>query len=323
MTPRKPVPGKRKSESGRGGSGAGGIRGVGAGGRMRRSRIELRGHAPLVFGRQDLPPLRSTTVIDLTDLEFASPLDIAALASLISTAPAEAMIELVPPASEPVANYLLRMELPAVLGDRVLIKPPFASEWPRDETPALIELAHIRRSTDLEIISARVWDRLTQHMPTDTCVNLFKIIGELVDNAATHGASPSGTFLAAQYYTGRTSGMPEGFWIAVADAGVGVRAHLAQNPRHRDLDDVHAIQAAVQPRVTGTDDVKRGWGLVSVRQEAGREAAGRLIIRSGTGEGWFFLGPDGTSTARYRVRELPVKGTWILALAGRPQATDG
>lgn len=293
------------------------------GGGRRPTRIALRGHAPLVFGRVDLPRLRSATVIDLTDLEFASPLDLAALASLISTAPATARIELIPPASEAVANYLLRMDLPAVLGDRIAVEPPFAAEWPRDETPALIELAHLRHAADVEAISARVWDRLTKHMPADACANLFKIIGELVDNAATHGASPSGTFLAAQYYTGRTSRMPEGFWIAVADAGVGVRAHLAQNPRHRDLDDIRAIQAAVQPRVTGTGDAQRGWGLVSVRQEAGREAPGRLIIRSGTGEGWFFLGPDGTSTAPYRARDRPVHGTWILALAGRRVAADG
>ena len=29
-----------------------------------------------------------------------------------------------------------------------------------------------------------------------------------------------------------------------------------------------------------------------------------------------FVGPDGTRTARYRVHESPVAGTWILALAG-------
>lgn len=288
-----------------------------SGARQRRTRLELSGHAPLVFGRHDLQPVQSATVIDLTDLAFASPLELAGLASLISAAPESATIELIPPASEAVANYLLRMDLPKVLGDRISVEPPFAPEWPRDETPALIELARLQHAADVEAISARVWDRLANHLPTETCINLFKIIGELVDNAATHGTSPSGTFLAAQYYTGRTSGMPEGFWIAVADAGIGIRAHLAQNPQHRHLDDVHAIQAAVQPRVTGTGDAQRGWGLVSVRQEAGREAPGRLIIRSGKGEGWFFLGPDGTRTARYRVHDRPVFGTWIFALAGR------
>jgi hypothetical protein len=283
---------------------------------MTQTRLTMAGHAPMLFDRLDLRPLGAATVIDLSDLVFASPLDLVGLASLISAAPVEATIQIIPPTSDPVANYLLRMDLPAVVGDRVAVEPPFGPEWPRDEAPALIELTHLQHAADVEAISTRVWDRLARHLPGETCINLFKIIGELVDNAATHGESPSGTFLAAQYYSGRTSGMPEGFWIAVSDAGIGVRAHLAQNPRHRHLDDVRAIQAAVQPRVSGTSDVQRGWGLVSVRREAGREAAGRLIIRSGKGEGWFFVGPDGTSTARYRVHDRPVAGTWILALAG-------
>lgn len=286
----------------------------------KHTRLTLAGHAPLVFGRHDVGALAADTVIDLSDLAFASPLDLVGLASLITAAPVETTIRLIPPSSEPVANYLLRMDMPAVLNGRVVVEPPFAPEWARDETPALIELTRLRHAADVEAISARVWDRLTRHLPGETCINLFKIIGELVDNAASHGESPSGTFLAAQYYSGRTSGMPEGFWIAVADAGIGVRAHLAQNPRHRHLDDVRAIQAAVQPRVSGTADAQRGWGLVSVRREAGREAAGRVVIRSGKGEGWFFVGPDGTRTARYRVHERPVTGTWILALAGsRPE----
>lgn len=64
--------------------------------------------------------LAADTVIDLSDLAFASPLDLVGLASLITAAPVETTIRLIPPTSEPVANYLLRMDLPAVLNGRVV-----------------------------------------------------------------------------------------------------------------------------------------------------------------------------------------------------------
>jgi len=284
--------------------------------KSRPVHLTLAGRAPLVLGREMLPETRGDIVIDLSGLEFVSPLDIAGLASYVAASPIQRQIRLTPPTSPMVANYLLRMELPAAFDGRVLVDPPFEPEWERDETPALIELTRLRTAADLEPLITRVWARVGAQLPAATCVNVFKIVGELVDNAVTHGQSEAGTYLAAQYYSGKTSGMPEGFWIGVADAGIGIRAHLSKNPRHRGLDDARAIQAAARPRVTGTKDAHRGWGLVSVRQAAGEEAPGWVSIVSGRGEGRFFVGPDGTRTAHYWTRMRPIRGTWALALAG-------
>jgi hypothetical protein len=249
-------------------------------------------------------------------LAFATPLDLVAMASLLTTASDRAGVTLIPPVDAGVSNYLQRMDLPASIDGRVVVSPAFAPETPRDETPSLIELTRVRRTQDVQPIIDRLMPKLATVLPEVSCRDVFRIISELLENAATHGQSAVGSFIAAQYYSGATSGMPPGFWIGVADAGVGFRAHMARKAEYRDLDSIDAIRIASQPGVSSSDDPSRGLGLASVRRAAGHEARGVVIIRSGDGEGRFFVGPHG-ATARYR--PLPkIQGTWVLALAGTP-----
>jgi hypothetical protein len=255
-------------------------------------------------------------VIDLTALEFATPLDLVALACLVGSAREGTQVRIHPPRAPLVANYLLRMDLPNAFAANVQVVPAFAPETPRDETPGLIELTCVRAADDLESINTRLFARLESALSEEALRAVIKIIAELLDNARTHGGSAMGTYLAAQYYTGATSGMPPGFWIAVGDAGVGVRESLALNPAHQDLDDTAAIRVASQPGVSGLTDTARGLGLLDVRTNAGRLAPGQVITLSGRGEGHFFVGPAG-ATARYRTRPTKITGTWTLALAGR------
>ena len=276
----------------------------------------MAGAGPLLDPTLNLRRISGPCVVDLSRLSFATPLDLVALACLLNTSGDDAGVTLIPPVDVQVSNYLQRMELAASFDGRVLVSPSFVPETPRDETPSLIELTRVRGLSDVQPIVDKLMPKLATVLSRVACGHVFQIISELLENAATHGDSAVGTFIAAQYYTGATSGMPPGFWIGVADAGVGFRAHMARNSEYRDVDSVDAIRIASQRGVSSSSDPSRGLGLASVRRAAGHEGRGIVMIRSGDGEGRFFVGPQG-ATARYR--PLPkIQGTWILALAGTP-----
>lgn len=277
--------------------------------------LTLSGRAPILRSTAGLGTISGPSLIDLRDLAFATPLDLVALASLISSAPPESRIRVRPPADPLVSNYLRRMDLLPAIASKVTFDPDFSPETLREKTPGLIELTHVASAAEVEAVNVRLFAQLEQVLPYPSHRAVFEIIAELLENATSHGISPSGAYLAAQFYTGRTSGMPRGFWIAVADAGIGVRAHLAQNATFRHLDDAEAIRVASQLGVSGTNDAGRGLGLKDIRARAGRSSAGQVVTLSGRGEGRFFVGPHG-ATARYRTRSTAICGTWTLALAG-------
>jgi len=278
--------------------------------------IVLGGRAPLLAGNPVPWPLKADTTFDLGDLSFVTPFDLVSLAVLAGAAREDLHLRVVPPVDTQVCAYLQRMDLFTVLGRRIRVEPDLPEERPREADRALIELHRLEHPDEIDDLSKEFWPRLRSRLPQEVCANLFEILGELVDNAATHGASAAGSFIAAQYYSGATSGMPEGMWIGVGDAGIGIRSHLAGNPRHSGLpSDVAAIQLAVQKWVTGTAD-RRGWGLVKVLEAAGEAAPGIVVIRSGRGEGRFYVGPTGTRTARYRYLPHRTPGTSVHVLAG-------
>lgn len=278
-------------------------------------RLTLSGAAPLLDPSLDLRRIAGPCVVDLSKLTFATPLDLVAMASLLNSATVS-RVTLIPPALPLVANYLMRMDLVTSLDGRVVSSPPFPPETPRDETPSLIEVTCVKSNADVQPIIDRLMPKLATVLPDASCRNVFRIIGELLENATTHGNSESGCFVAGQYYSGTTSAMPPGFWIGIADAGIGFRKHLARNSAYGGLRSTEAIRKASMWGVTGTGDPARGLGLTNVRRAAGHAAPGEVIIRSGDGEGHFFVGPHG-ATARYRSRPS-ISGTWVLALAGTP-----
>ena len=191
--------------------------------------IKLAGARPHLDPTLNLRRISGPCVVDLSLLAFATPLDLVALACLLNSAGDGAGVTLIPPTDPQVSNYLQRMDLPAFFDGRVVVSPGWVPETPRDETPSLIELTRVRRTQDVQAIIDRLMPKLMTVLPGAACRQVFQIISELLENAATHGESAVGSFIAAQYYTGATSGMPPGFWIGVADAGVGFRAHMARN----------------------------------------------------------------------------------------------
>ncbi|MGH8987956.1 MAG: hypothetical protein ACRDXC_05065 [Acidimicrobiales bacterium] len=170
------------------------------------------------------------------------------------------------------------------------------------------------------VVSSDAWDDLQGELwPTAATAlgditltrRTFEILGELVDNAATHGASEAGTFVCAQRYSGSTSRLPPGVWLGIADAGVGVPNHLRRNPKYEGIvRDADLIVLARREWVTGTAE-RRGWGLVEVFEAAAASGPSQILIRSGGGEGDFRVRRGKRIYVRKRDVLPSVPGTWI------------
>lgn len=139
----------------------------------------------------------------------------------------------------------------------------------------------------------------------------------LLNNAVSHGESTVGLFVAAQCYTGRTSGRGPHIQIGVADGGRGILNHLSQT--HPDLTSASdAIRIALQKGESGMTELGRGYGLDEV-DTVGRELGGRILLRSGTGLGVItFAGGRSRDTYYEANRGFP--GTWVLIDLDLPQS---
>jgi hypothetical protein len=172
----------------------------------------------------------------------------------------------------------------------------------------------------LTITSGDQWDDFWNPVRTETMLKLGdptmtskaeNIIGELIDNSVTHGNSPSGTTVCAQYYSGEKSTLPKGLWIAIADSGMGIPNHLRRNPKFTpEVDDRVLIDNATHRGVTGTRD-QRGYGLPESFDEAQQLSPSRIIIRSGSAQGEFEWRADRTPVRNFRETSAPVPGTWV------------
>jgi hypothetical protein len=269
------------------------------------SILKLAGRAPLLAGKP--PTSWAPDHIDLSPLEWVTPYDVASLAVVYTR-----LIEqgthrrIVPPRDEQVRSYLATVGLADVLGGQWDAQAPLTGDAP------LIPLTRVT--------SADAWDDLLRDLwPAAYSVledpeltrRTFEILSELVDNAATHGQSPTGTFVCAQRYTGTSSGLPSGVWLGIADGGPGIPAHLRGNPKYKNVErDEELIQLSRRPWVTGTRD-RRGWGLVEVFEEAAKSGPSELVIRSGRGEGIFRLRSTVRPHARYHPIRPAVPGTWV------------
>lgn len=259
--------------------------------------LRLRGPAPILAGIH--PVSWAPQTIDLTEVSLLTPFDIVAIASLRARLQIEGNPpELILPHDDAVREY---MSAAGLLGG--------------ETAPAQGLVIGLR-----QLPNADAWDDLLPEIIPDLFGGLpdgnlarrgLDALSELIDNAGTHGLSAAGAFVCAQYYRG--ADLPAGLWLAVADAGPGIPAHLRLNPLYAGLEqDEQLIRLARRPWVTGTRD-RRGWGLVSVFESAAGSRGGEVLIRSGGGEGFFRPRPQGPPYARYYARKPRLPGTWVHA----------
>jgi hypothetical protein len=270
-------------------------------------RIELAGRWPLLRRLCPVEPEIGSLVLDARRLTFASPLDLAAIVALAHGAAAQGdRVKLITPSDRNVASYLERLDVISNL-------PPGADvvgavrAGPRSNlADRLLEVAHLTPDGADRLVDRvgqmfiRQYGRLGRRY--------FQAIGELIDNAISHGDSSVGAFVAAQVYSGATSGW-RGIEFAVCDTGVGVRAHLRRNSANKGIaDDVAALETALRSGVTGTEE-ERGHGLNDLWRAVPEAGFARLQLRSGKGLA-SVIGHDGVQRPTCVRAEVDVAGTW-------------
>jgi anti-sigma regulatory factor (Ser/Thr protein kinase) len=168
-----------------------------------------------------------------------------------------------------------------------------------DRTDVLLEVRRICGSAEAERFAIDVYQLAQLHTSDSSAAAGAKMLGELLDNAITHAASPVGVYAAAQVH--QRGGDLE---LAVADAGIGIRSHLARNPRFRNLTATRALRAALRPGVSGTSE-RRGNGLPDLLSTASG-FGGQLLLRSDDGYAQIMA----TSSDRKFAAAGNVPGTW-------------
>jgi hypothetical protein len=248
--------------------------------------------------------------IDARRLLFASPLDLVGIASLAHDAALSGLgVTMTTPSDTEVASYLQRMDLFSNLPHGVVIEGDLPPEERNDLGDVLLELRVLHNSPQAELVAESVIPIARRQSDTKVSNAVFFGIGEFLDNACSHADSSAGVFVAAQAYSGKTSGH-RGLELAVGDVGVGILDHLTGNPKYsRFRRDVTAIQYALRPGVTGTRDA-RGYGFSDVLNETGEAGVGRLIVRSGNGIGRVTV-RGGRTHREFAETRFWTPGTWV------------
>jgi len=229
----------------------------------------------------EFPDASEPLVVDASGVRFVEPTGLVQLSLLLQhIASRSTDVQFVAPNDQAVGVYLARMDfyndVPPSIGLVNAINPRSIGRQALNDV--LIPLRRFQTSREAEELSEDLRQFIRgQDLPAPLHSVIWDIAAELCDNAASHGWSPHGGFLAAQRYGS------DNRQIAVADLGVGIRKHLARNPLYASVtSDVAAIEKAIKPGVTGTNE-RRGWGLNEVQEQAGRVHRATLIIRSGDG----------------------------------------
>jgi hypothetical protein len=280
-------------------------------------RIELAGRQPLL--RRDVRVQNrdeGCLVLDARRLRFASPMDLAATVALAHTAAAKGKrISFRMPQDADVASYLQRMDVIKHLPAGAVVEGSPQMGQRTDCSLVLLEVSLLSPAT-VEDLVTRVGQLTAAHFGAGIAGLVFRGIGELIDNAVSHGHSRLGAFLSAQAYTGATSGHP-GLEFAVCDTGIGVLAHLRGNPKYAHTPDaLNALACALQPGVTGTNE-PRGYGLADLLQITRGGGLGRLVLRSGDGIASVVLRRQGPREA-YGTAIPATEGTWAWLRARFP-----
>jgi hypothetical protein len=275
------------------------------------ARIRLAGSNPLhtsLIGQEFAE--QPEVVFDAGGLDFASPLDLAGVAAWAARLRHGASyVEFVLPDDDGVRRYLVRMNLIEHLSQAgVTVSGSVPTVRRADRADVLLEVRRISGSADVERFVIDAFELAQKDTSGKSAAAGAKMLGELLDNAITHAGSPIGVYAAAQVH--QRSGDLE---LAVADAGIGIRSHLARNPSFRNLTAAEALRAALRPGVTGTSE-SRGNGLPDLLSTASG-FGGQLLLRSDTGHALVTA-----ASAKSKLTKAGyVAGTWAWVHVRLPQ----
>jgi hypothetical protein len=164
--------------------------------------------------------------LELSNLTWATPFDVVAFTVIwLRMASSGAAPVLTLPVDPTVRAYLVDMGLDAFLpGDQG------HGGGSGGDSPWL-RLTRLSTADQWDDMQSALWPPARKTFGNnELTLGTLEMLGELVDNAATHGPE-RGTLVSAQRYTSTRSGLQPGVWLGVADGGIGIPEHLRRNPR--------------------------------------------------------------------------------------------
>lgn len=229
--------------------------------------------------------LREKTLeIDLRSVEFVNPYGMISLIILTKSLLAKGIeVKIFLPDSQDVLNYLERMdffkEVPGMVKFDKDIS--YLQYNIRNPSESLKEVTKICREEDIaKVVNTLANILVTRHRFNRQSVSKFsEIMMETFQNVPQHSKPPTGDskpegIAAIQDYK-------DHIYLALGDAGIGIKKSLIQNPRYRKmgLDDSQAILNVLKYGFSRYDVPGRGGGLQRVLNIV-RHFNGLLLIRS-------------------------------------------
>jgi hypothetical protein len=254
-------------------------------------------------------------VLDLSDLEMIDPLFLARIRGLIDlSAAAGSHVTILPPKKDLIRKYLEFMRLASDLPSNC------DCELKSLEVPGsskiLIPIRHLSSTSDVVDLEQALGDLYLAHFsgPLSRLAEAFtRTVGEISDNATTHGKSSAGvSYVAANRY-------PKGCILVVGDLGVGIPTHMRKAFPELE-DDGDAIRVATREGKSGTGDPQRGIGYQYVIDGLKNEHIATGELRVWSGRGRFRVQTLGGVQVRRRAWSVDEEtvGTWVrLDLAGK------
>ncbi len=228
--------------------------------------------------------------LDLRSVDFVEPAGLCGLAALLEALTTRSEAVSIALSGRNVAAYLERMDFFRLFSGRVSVHPDVSSleDRERHNPGTLQELVNFHEESEIKDIIQRISDILeSREYLLRERVAICSTLSEICGNAAEHGRSSFGAYVAVQAYDHIVSGSRrdgEEVIISIADGGPGIRNTLLRNPVYAEhtATDNDAIRHALKMGVTSTGEIGRGGGLTLVAQLSARNG-GSLSIRSGSG----------------------------------------
>lgn len=220
-------------------------------------------------------------VLDLRNVRFIEPFGIIYLFWMVGTLlnRGAERVTIMPPDSEDVRNYLVRMHFPQLFSDetRVRFRPvDIANRRVRERnlSERLVEATRFALENDDEVraLTASVMETiLSQAGELSVETRRLRLgIVELLSNVEVHSQTGSGLLTVQTYAGGRVQ-------IAIGDGGIGIPAALRDVVG--DLPDDQTIRCALERNVSSRVG-RGGLGLPSIVEEV-EATDGYMVIRSG------------------------------------------
>jgi hypothetical protein len=185
------------------------------------------------------------------------------------------------PVQAGVLQWMRSLGFPAILEHAgIKVDPPAVAS--SSDRQVVLPLTRFATPADAELVTADALDALSESQLGAPNVRplVARMFSELALNAVQHSASVVAAYGYVQYYEWKEGAR---FVCGVSDGGVGIKESLRRNPQLRYIStDAHAIDRALELRVSGTRDPKRGIGLHWVREKVS-EGGRRFAIHSAFG----------------------------------------